>query len=48
LFGVDAARAADAVRALRAAGDDAAAVIGIVSAPRADGIAIELVRSGES
>jgi selenide,water dikinase len=43
LFGVDAARAVDAVQALRAAGDGAATVIGIVGPPRADRIVIELV-----
>jgi selenide,water dikinase len=48
LFGVDAARAESAVRALRAAGDHAAAVIGIVAAPRADGVALELRTHGES
>jgi selenide,water dikinase len=48
LFGVEAARAADAVRALRAAGDRTAAVIGIVAPARADGISIELVPSRES
>jgi len=47
LFGVDAARAADAVRALREAGDRAAAVIGGVASPRADRVAIELI-PGES
>jgi selenide,water dikinase len=43
LFGVDAARAADAVRALQDAGDRDAAVIGRVAPPRADRIAIELI-----
>jgi selenide, water dikinase len=47
LFGVDPARAAEAVRALREAGDRDAAVIGAVASPRADKIAIELV-PGES
>jgi selenide,water dikinase len=48
LFGVDAARADAAVRALRAAGDRAAAVIGVVAAPRADGISLELRSGAES
>jgi len=48
LFGVEAARADDAVRALRAAGDRAAAVIGIVGRPRPDGIEIELAPSAQS
>ncbi len=48
LFGVDAARAADAVRALRAAGDGAAAVIGAVAPPRGDVISAELLPNGES
>jgi selenide, water dikinase len=43
LFGVDGARAAAAVRALRAAGDREAAVIGIIAPARADGVAIEIV-----
>jgi selenide,water dikinase len=43
LFGVDAARAADAVRALQSAGDRDAAVIGRVAPLRADRIAIELI-----
>jgi selenide,water dikinase len=48
LFGVAAERAAEAVRALRAAGDDAAAVIGVVTPPRADGALFELIASAES
>jgi selenide,water dikinase len=48
LFGVAAARADDAVRALRAAGDRAAAVIGTIGRARPDGIAIQLVPNGES
>jgi selenide, water dikinase len=43
LFGVDAARGDDAVRALREAGDREAAVIGRVAPPRADRIRVQLV-----
>ena len=48
LFGVPAERASEAVQALRAAGDGAAGVIGIVEPARPDGIAIELVPNQES
>jgi selenide,water dikinase len=48
LFGVPAARATEAVSALRAAGDSAAAVIGIVGPARPDGIPLELIPNEES
>ena len=48
LFGVEAARASEAVRALHSAGDRAAAVIGIVEQVRPDGISIELRLERES
>jgi selenide,water dikinase len=48
LFGVEAGRAADALRSLREAGDRSAAVIGVVAPPRADGISLELVPDAES
>jgi selenide,water dikinase len=46
LFGVDAMRAAEAVRAIRAAGDAAAAIVGVVAPPRGDGALIELAARG--
>lgn len=47
LFGVGAARAAEAVRALRAGGDAEAAVIGVVRPPRFDRARIEVVSRSE-
>ena len=46
LLGIPAERAEALLRALRAAGDPAAAVIGMVAAPRADGALIEVVAKG--
>jgi selenide,water dikinase len=43
LFGVEAARASEAVRELREAGDRDAAVIGSVFPPRSDRSSIELI-----
>ncbi len=46
LLGIPAERAEALLQALRAAGDPAAAVIGVVAAPRADGALIEVVAKG--
>jgi len=46
LLGIPAERGAALLQALRAAGDPAAAVIGVVGAPRADGALIEVVTKG--
>jgi selenide,water dikinase len=46
LLGIAAERGEGLLRALRAAGDPAAAVIGVVGAPRADGALIEVVGKG--
>ncbi len=46
LLGIPAERAEALLQALRAAGDPAAAVIGVVGAPRADGALIEVVAKG--
>jgi len=46
LLGIPAERAEALLHALRAAGDPAAAVIGVVAAPRADGALIEVVAKG--
>ncbi len=48
LFGVAAGRAAEAVRALHAAGDGGAAEVGVVTSPRADGALFELAAGLES
>ena len=48
LFGVDAERAAEVVRALRATGDSGAAVVGRVAPPRAEGAALALVADPDS
>jgi selenide,water dikinase len=46
LLGIPAERREALLQALRAAGDPAAAVIGVVTAPRADGALIEVVAKG--
>jgi selenide,water dikinase len=46
LLGIPAERARALLQALRAAGDPAATVIGVVGAPRADGALIEVVTKG--
>jgi len=46
LLGIPADRGEALLRALHAAGDPAAAVIGVVAAPRADGALIEVLAKG--
>jgi selenide,water dikinase len=48
LLGIAAERGEGLLRALHAAGDPTAAVIGVVAAPRADGALIEVVAKGST